>query len=353
LALERDDLPTAGHCIHRLGDIRELPPGIGFEAASLFAGVLALRGDLDAAETWALHAQAIADRLGRISYQLTARRHVALICLFKGCIREAHALMESVFNQCRRLEFMAGKVATAINLMHLKHLLGALEEAAEVGDEMLDAGLGELWTAEVAANLAVIKSEQGRFDEGEALALMALSVEGLPSWARTSAQTVLAHIASEREGTLEGMRALRVAFEEASEQGWTKERGLYATALAQYALESGEDATASEYLAEASSALAGVDEPNVAFFRRIQAMALATSNPDLALLRLRELIGDARQMGLRLEEGRLLLAVGEIDNEESGRWFNDAEAIFEECGCGGGMLEVVRARATKLASARL
>jgi hypothetical protein len=65
---------------------------------------------------------------------------------------------------------------------------------------------------------------------------------------------------------------------------------------------------------------------------------------------LNALLARARSMSLRLEEGRILVALGSVDRECADRHFDEARRIFGDCACDRGLAELEEARAHQLAA---
>ena len=71
----------------------------------------------------------------------------------------------------------------------------------------------------------------------------------------------------------------------------------------------------------------------------------AHDDPTMGRTRLEWALEAARRSGMRLEEARCLLALGQIDSSKRDRYFATARAIFEDCGSKYGLIELERAEA--------
>jgi tetratricopeptide (TPR) repeat protein len=350
LALGRSDYAAAKEYTKSLGDVRALTPDLAFDAASLVAGVLASTGELVEAESWALYAHALADQAGQLQWQLSARRHVAVICLWKGCVEEAHHLVRWLYKEYKSLGLETGRLYAAVMLMHNCLLCGELEEGARVGEETLQGDVAGQWRALVCANLAAIRGEQGRFKEALELAQEVESAaEDLPIWARLSGPTIRAMAAMSRGDLDEAEHQFSTGIGVAAGEGFDAERALVIGNLAELALHAGNFGSA---LTLAEQALrTGVSEQPWGRLEneRRYAHALSKRNSETAIQLLNRALESARAMGLALEEARALTSLGEVDEARRESHFAEAQAILEERGAGFALTQL-RATRTRVGS---
>jgi class 3 adenylate cyclase/tetratricopeptide (TPR) repeat protein len=344
LSLLSDDLVTARACVEALGDVSSLEQSLAFSAASLAAGVLAREGRLDEAELWALHAQRIAVELGQVGHQLVARRRVAVICQLKGCVAEAASLMEQVYEEYAAYGFLTGQLESAINLLYVKHMAGDLSSAERIGESALEKSPSAMWTGMLAANLAVIKCEQGQYAQATALAELALRLnEPLPGWTRLSAQVVLAYVSRE-DGRLEDARAqLSRAYERASSEGLERERNFIGANLAELEMEVGALDAALSLVREMKSRPQTRSAVDCLSEDRVVATVLGVLNPDASLDMLGHVLRNAEQIGAKLEQARTLVAMGRLNPSGRQSLLSKARRIFNGCGSQLGIAEVDRA----------
>lgn len=345
LALGRDDYPTAKECVKKLGDIRTLPPDLAFDAASLTAGVLASTGELLEAESWALYAQEVADRAGHLQWQLSARRHVAVICLWKGCVEEALHLVRVVYRQYESLGLVTGTLYAALMLMHCCYLCGELEEGARVGEEILGRDVASQWRALLCSNLAAIKVEQGQFDVALGLLDDAGRVEeGLPMWARLADPSTRAQIASICGDNAEARRQLGLGLEMTKREGCEFEHAVFIGHLAEVAIAEGEYESALTLAERALNAVPSRDPWWKLENERRYARALAHKSSGTATQLLKRALATARGMGLTLAEVRTLISLAEVEENRRETHIAEAQALAEERGAVLLLMELQAAR---------
>jgi class 3 adenylate cyclase/tetratricopeptide (TPR) repeat protein len=341
LALHRDDLTTAEDCVVSLGQLSDQTSEVAFNAASLAAGVRVLRGELEDAETWALRAQLLAERHGLISHQLTARRHTALICLLKGSIAEAYALSKAVYEQCVALGLGVGRLEAALDFIHIAVLRGELAEGARVAGSVLEDSPSPLWDGMLKANFASVLSGIGAYDDAQAMASEALdAATELPSWARLSARLVFAICAMATDDSSGAARHLAIARSEASND---RDRVVVAGVAAELALLEGalDDARSN---IDAALAIGLSDRAIQAYLMRLSYIALGRSRSADVVEPLLRMLDEARRMGLRIEEGRLLISLGEFATVRPEEYFDKAQDILTACGAGLALVDLARAR---------
>jgi class 3 adenylate cyclase/tetratricopeptide (TPR) repeat protein len=348
VAFERQDLEEAERRLAQLGDFSSLGPELGFEAASLRAGILATVGDLDGAEMLALQAQTFADQLGRTTDQLTARRHVALICLLKGCVREAYELTLSVYQRYAQLGFRAGQLEAGINLLHVSHFVGELEVASRVAAEAAALAPSPLLRSLVLANWSVIEYERNNLDEALTLASETIELcREIEIWPAVTAHLTTACVAIARDDALGAMSELKAAEVLASRAGRDVERALLKSCLAAATAKTGDVVGAVALAREALHTEVALDRVTKTQLQRSYGELVSQFDRPEGARVLAETLVNTQQMGLRLEEGRVLVALGSLDDERSSEYFAEAEQIFRECGCHRGLAELGEARASR------
>jgi class 3 adenylate cyclase/tetratricopeptide (TPR) repeat protein len=351
LALNREDINTAARCIEILGEYRGvLPTEVAFHVASLTAGVKAVEGSLNDAESWSLRAQEIAEQLGQVNLQLNARHNTALVCMLKGLFREASGLMQSAYDHSVRLGILAGRPQTAASLMHLHYSCGDLEAGARIGEEAMALASGTSWESLIAANLAAIRSEQGHYVIAKDLATMALRQQpGLAGWVRVGAMLVRATAAFKADDLIGEERELRGALECAMADGGGRATLHVCLALSDRCMRLGEVSQASSWLDHGSAQAIGADVAAELALGIAKASLAVGTDVENAIEMLRRARLDANRMGLRLHEGRALLALANVDASNRDLHLADAEILFAECGSRFGLEDVARIRAETLA----
>lgn len=352
LALARRDLEAVDAALGRLGELDRLRLPLRFEAMSLAAGVCASRGELDAAERWCLGAEGIAGEMGQVSKQLTARRHTAIVCALKGCTEEAYEIARGVYRDCSRLELRVRKSEAAVDLMHVAHMLGELDEAEAVGRSVLDEGGDADWCDAVVANLACISWELGRYDEARRLASRALAssnylptlVSGrLMAIRRTSAVGLdvdFLHMAD----------CYARARTELGEGHDEDDRVVVDARRAECELIAGDMRFATTF---ADARLQVRDRTAQIDIDRIRLWAVGkTTDAAEALQGLARLVDEAHARRFRLAKGRVLVALGDLSIESASSYLDEAEAIFEECNAAHALAELRQVRARSPVAAR-
>lgn len=346
LALGRSDYAGAAEHVTSLGDIKALPSEVAFEGASLAAGVLTFTGEVSGAETWALYAQDVANRLGQLTSQLAARRHLALIYYRKGWLDEASRLTEDVHAQHLALGWVTGSLYSGLNLVHIRLIQGRLQDAASLAEDLLGREVGGTWEGLIRANLAAVSVEQGRFADARAHAICVLEREQeLPPWARCNARYVLATIALRVEADPLMVSSLLGELALIEEEFADGERCISIANRSELALwiGDGEEALA---LAGEARRLRSACEPlaRMGVDRQI-AEVTGKDDPVGAMELLKDALERARQLGFPLEEGRILVALGELDAASRDAYFTSAERIFTAVGSELGLVELDSARA--------
>lgn len=341
IALEWGDLRVAAREALSL-EGHTLAPTLAFELSSLRAGVYAFQGNLEAAEEWALRSEESAVQSGSLASQLVAKRHVALICLLKGCVRESYELTKQVYDQYVAIGFEAGQLETSVNLAHLSSLVGELDVGSEVAESALLRSPGPYLETLLSANLAGLKFESGEVAEAEAIARRLLSTrDEFPSWTSSSAHLVVVGALLLRGDQAGAAAQLQTAVSAVKSDA---EIALMRTTQAEVMLSQGNLQEALSF-AQAARALAGRLERVVELRSdRVCALVEAMNGSDDGRLRLEANAKEARRMGLRLEEARALVALGSLDPDSSEHHFAEAQRIFEACGCRTGLAELEDAR---------
>lgn len=349
LALGRSDYAAAAEHVTALGDIKALPPAVAFEGASLAAGVLAFTRDVEAAEAWALYAQDVANRLGQLTSQLAARRRLALIYHLKGWLDEATRLTEDVHAQHLALGWVTGSLYSGLNLVHILLVQGRLRDAASLGADLLSRQVGGIWERLIRANLAAVSVEQGRWAEARAHARCALEREQeLPLWARWNARFVLATVALRADADPGMVSTLLVELASIEEEFPDGDRCNSIANRSELALRIG-DAGQALALANEARRLSVTCEPAVRLgVDRQIAVVGGTKDSSSAIGLLIDALARARQLGCPLEEGRILVALGELDAAMRETHFASAARIFASVGSELGLVELEFARAGAL-----
>jgi tetratricopeptide (TPR) repeat protein len=352
LALERGDLDEVDACLERLRDIDSANLSLRFETMSLAAGACVYRGDLDIAEQWCLSAQGVANQLGQVSCQLTARRRVAIICSLKGSTEEALEVARGVYRDCSRLRLAARKAEAGSDFIHIAHALGELHEAAVVGQEVLAEATALGPFDGVIANLAAVNWELGLYDEARDLALRALTSGRLSPSVRASIEAL---VAVERGAEGDFLRAAgHVANALEAHAGMLSEVEVLtlATQRTEWELIAGETAYAVEHARVSIPTSARFEPLTRAVLERVRLWAVGSvGETAAATVELMTLLEEVRGRRFRLEEGRLLMTLGDLCPAPRLYYFDEAERIFEACGASQALVELANVRARSDVSA--
>ncbi len=350
LGLAHGDLALVDDSIREIGEFTALDPDSAFQVASLIAGTHATKGSLDEAEFWALRAQTLSDQVGRVCDQLSARRHVAIVCMLKGCVREAFELQKQVYDTSARLHLGAQRIEAGVNLISVAELVGELDYGLKVGSDLMNTMPASSLNG-VMCNLACIRIELGDPETAEELANGVLTAVGeTRTWERSVASRVLATGEALRGEHLKAKSRLLQLRQESEGHERASERMLVDCSLANLAwLE--RDADGARQRAKDVLASVGTLDKVVALSAERQMLEILGSFGEPVLERLSALGGAAGQMGLRLEEGRVYVSLGALDAERSEDHFERARQIFEETGCKRGLDEIQDARHRLLQSA--
>jgi class 3 adenylate cyclase/tetratricopeptide (TPR) repeat protein len=352
-ALNRDDLATATECVTDLqADLGGLPPEVAFQAFSLMSGVKAMGGSLEEAERWALQAQELASQLGQVSLQFTARHQAALVSMLRGRYADANAQMQSVYDESTALGLGTARMQTVVSLMHLKLQCGELDEAARIGQDALERASSPAWVGFIAANLAEIRCEQGQYSTADELAQIALTQGPIsPHWVRAGAKLVRSAVAREAGDFAREESELATAFEAAIAE--EAHRVVVAICLhsAERCIRRGSHHQAREWLDRAMDYVGDADCVATVNLRRLTGMMMAREDVARAIDDLMDVREDAGRMALKLEEGRVLVALAQIDSGNRDAHLLEAERLFETCGSVRGAGEVARVRSGTFVSA--
>jgi tetratricopeptide (TPR) repeat protein len=343
LALARQDVGEAQWCVDLCVNQLRTDQSSAFEIASLAAGIHATRGELELAEIAALKAQAISDRSGRVKDQLEARRHVAIVCMLKGAMREAFELQRQVYESCDQFHLAVPKLDAGVNVITFANLVGELEYGKRVGDELLSTDLGASWIG-IGSNLAGILIEFDDVDAAERLALNVLdNGSRADNWERTIARRMFG-ICRQLCGDYDGAReAFTVARNDALQLQLPSEVAFDDVHLAQLSYLEGRFDRVREESIKGLTDLGHLDAISRAIVegRHLALLGLLSESVGEQL---EEILRRVQQMGLRLWEARTLIALGSVNPDRSEQYFNHARQIFEECGCKRGLAELEEAR---------
>lgn len=345
IALSLQDFDLARQCVDELNSCGALPLDVEFDVASLAAGVSTGLSDLKAAERYATRAQSLADQLGRLTTQLKATRRLAVICAFQGDVRRAYALSREVYARCSELQFSAGRLDSAVNVLQTAYLTGELNEAISIGQsELASPSLTGLWDGMVSANLLAVFHDLNEMNTVVELAhrILALDVE-LPGWVIQVARLGLIGVALATNDFDEARDQLRRASLGTPHQS-ARTRSVELLTRAEIANVSGDRDAALKAAADAYSLREALDRVSCVQTERLCAW-IQRHDVSNIVERVTSTLQAARQMGLRLEEARCLVLLGSLQPEHSDEYFAQAREIFEDCGCKRGLIELEEERA--------
>jgi tetratricopeptide (TPR) repeat protein len=311
-------------------DFDGLGESIQYEAASLLGGIAATEGRLADAGRWTAQAQDLADSSGRASRQLTARRRRAIVLGLRGRVAEALSLNRYVHDRYRQLGYRKGIIESGLNLLFLMRWTGDLVEGVALGYELLAIPPEPTWTAMTLTNLADLELELGRSDASDGLAERAAHLpEAALSWALTDAHILLARSALDRRDVAAVQANLDAAV---GTPALPEHRLALETIAMDLARLTGDEVAFAHHRAVARALLeTPPDGLRVGEERRL---VLSEDLPPATVrTKLDRLLDRALSGGMKLEEARLLMALGRHD---------EARAIFEQTQCGRGLRELER-----------
>jgi class 3 adenylate cyclase/tetratricopeptide (TPR) repeat protein len=346
LALGRQDIDVAEEAVTRLSALGNVSNDVAYERASLVGGIAAARGEFKAAHEAVRRAQTIAEELGKVETVLVARRRVGVTAYLAGAIREGYENLYGVFTSYRELGSVIGQLETAVNLTTCALVSGEFESGREVAMHCLSLTEEPAWRAMLLANLSGIEIELGNFTEvATLLDQLAAVEEHAPPWCGLVRRTTEANLLCAEGKWDEADLLVAEIVAEARSQ-------LREGELAYLELLHADIAVALELWDEASErsarALARLDSSEALIAVQIErnaALIEARRDPRQARSRLEAAHRRAKDGGMRLEEARCLVAIGEIDRDKRSSVFAEAREIFERCGCQRGLQELERAQA--------
>lgn len=344
VALGEEDL--AG--VQALLDDFELPPDaeleVRYEIASVKAGLAARLGEFGEAEREVLQATLAARRLGSVQRELIARRRQALVYLLKGAVGEAYELGCSVQRRYEELGCVAGQLENGANLLRVAYLRGEVLEGHRLAARLERLSASDSLNLLIRANALPLKFEVGLLEETIAEATLLLDRSDAPGWMRVCALQMLAAGCMDGEEIDVARARLMRARSIASSEAGADEVELVLGGLLELAAIEGDAAAARELIDEMDRL-----QPTTTIVRshadRLVASAMALWDRPRARAVLEVCLHRSRQMGLRLEEARVRLALGSLDPANAAEHFAEAERIFEACGCVRGLKELDEARA--------
>jgi tetratricopeptide (TPR) repeat protein len=352
VSLRRQELVRVRTSLERLAPV-SMSSEIGFEIASLWAGYLAATGDFVAARSWGEQAVAAAQALGRINLDLRSRRQLGVLEMLNGRLRAAHSLLTDVFQTSSELSFSIGLLESGVNLMHVEYLLGALPESELIALKIARLSDSPFWQGFIRSNLASVKFEANALGEAESLAKSVLehgvALTSLPP--RIGARGTLSRIHIARRNWESAETELHEAAAETSKlPGRDGLRLSIRTAASELAWHRGDWDRALKEAEEAEEFLGHVERPLHVTVLRLKGMALAKMSREQGAQVLRHAHSLSRVMEMKLEEARILMALGACEPSESSRCFKEAAAVFRRCRSERGLFEVAAAESALLTS---
>jgi ATP/maltotriose-dependent transcriptional regulator MalT len=236
-------------------------------------------------------------------------------------------------------------VETGINLSYAALVCGALGEGAAIAQELLTQNLHGFARMMISANLASIRSEQLELELATTAAKTVLSgdAESAP-WPRMVARSVVASVRVAR-GDLDGAKRDYIEIlREYTHCGRQHEKAYIYASLAEIALCQREMKRAALWATDAEKHLGASDEYIAVGVNRVIGAVRASQGLEGGIDQVKRALSSARRTGMKLEEGRCLLALGSILTDGA-PYFELAEASFSECGCKRGLQELDEARA--------
>ncbi len=340
--LRRETLPAARAALEALGSVDELSGDLAFAACSMWAGYFAKTGRFRDGAEWAARALDLAQQGGSIALTLRAERYFGVMKLLDGEISRAYSLLRRVWVSYQELGATIGEIETAINLVYAAELRGLLRVGWDVGKSSLDVADSRFWRAALSANLATTALELGDDKNARALAMEVLeAADEVPPFARFVALIALGDLHAGKKEWQQAEHCLRSALEETEDAtGRGGQRVSALTAISSLALRRGHVEVAKQQAQQAVASIPGSERPvHVAAFRALGS-ALCARDVDAGRVYLERALGLSRELGMKLEEGRALAALGSVVKERSNSYFDRAQQLFEECEAERGLAEL-------------
>jgi tetratricopeptide (TPR) repeat protein len=315
---------------------------------SLWAGYHAHTGDFDAAAKCGADTLAKAEAFGEIALQLRAQRDAGLIEFARGQLLAARRCLEEVYGLAVQSGHMIRAQEAVGNLVGAHLLMGDLDEGWRLGTEAMGWVNALSWRVLLLRNVGEIEHEMDKQSARPRLLECQRLCDGVQAPRGTGAFAALrlAVIDVETGQLARALGRASAVAQEYEDAGRPDVRVEALMTLAIVALAQGEPRTAHNLMREACN-LAPRADPTMkpALFRVLAQALFRTAEAGAARQVASEALALARSMGMRLEEARALLVLGEVESEGMRRHLNDAREIFAECGSQRGLAEVRKAAA--------
>lgn len=302
------------------------------KVAWLWAGLCAVSGDFQSAEVWTAERRQRAAESGEVVRVLEADRDLGILALCRGDIARSREKLESTFERANGLGYFKHKCEATVNLLYLYWLSGDLNKGKEFAERV------ECWEriphcrAEVLGGVAGISVGLGAFDKAERVYEEGLECGG-DAWVSLALRLRLSLVRLAR-GDLEGAEGgIRAVLGKLGRSGVRLEQRSWArVGLAEIAMERGDGETAEREALLALKDAERAERPAVVAPRRVLGMARELQEAGSGRGDLERALVLARDMGMRLEEGRALAALARFGLGESRDLRGEARRLFEGCG---------------------
>lgn len=351
IALREDDLAEVERLLDGVDrDFGSMSPRLEVDRASLWAGYLVKRGDLEGAADWATRAVKHAEECSEFGVTLRAKRDLGLIEAILGRLHDSRRLLERVFEDAMAAGYTIRAQEAVGNLLYAYLLLGNLHRGAILGRDALEWVSTPRWRTLLLDNLARIELERGLPERAEEYLLECSEVGEGEAEARLTEALALTRMASldlyrgdigsseerarralEISGTLQGRLDVMV---EAQIQ------------LAEIALKRGAGVEALDHAVLAVEATRKSDKCEVPRAWRVLSMSEVALGRESARETLTKALEMSQAMGMRLEEARALVALGKLDGDPQSPHFHRARELFAACGSERGLAELREAVAS-------
>ncbi len=343
IALGQQDLDVARTATDALARLAADTAEMRFEVASLAGGLAAHAGDFSLAYEKLEEAQLIAEEMDRLPAKLIASRRVGVALRFLGRVRESFDTLLAVLKAYREVGSVVGVLETAVNVVGCALHLGELEIGRRVAVDALGLTDEPSWRAMLISSLVGIESELGResLTTGLLNELKTLEINA-PPWVRDARVMVEAECLASA-GKWVAARELVRTYRTEPHSGRDGETAALDVTRAAIASRLGLCEEAEDFVAQALKRLPACESCSAVVVQRSCAEVLLRLDKPEGRFPLHAALESARRFGMRLDEARCLVALGEFEPDGREQNFADARRIFEECGCKLGLQELERA----------
>jgi class 3 adenylate cyclase/tetratricopeptide (TPR) repeat protein len=309
---------------------------------SLWAGYHASTGDLDQAETYGLGAVQLVEGSGDLALELRAKRDLGIIHFLKGRLTEARSSLTGVYEMALGNGFVLRAQEAVANLVTVQLHLGNLDEGLETGLDALGWIQAPAWRAALLVNLGEIEHELGRPAARQHIIESKAICDKEQDRATGALATLLLAEMSLAEGDVRSAEEAAATVLLGWDGSGRADVQIHAlVGLAEVALIEEHFEGAMEYVRRAQHLTYQADRTEVPMvLRAVGRVHLCMGELDAALDAIREAREVSQVMSMRLEEARSLVLLGTADQSLRRLCFNEARAIFAECGSELGLAEL-------------